>query len=316
MTYKIIHKNCLDAMKDMESKSIDLMVTSPPYFNAREYSQWENLEAYLFDMKQIFSEVFRIIKADKSIVVNIGDVLGRTNKTPASRRRIPLGAYFITMLEQIGFTLQEDFIWYKGEVHSKRHLAGKPYPYQKHPINCYEHILVFSKQPTEEKQRLECPKCKNPKSYRKGKSSGVQLYECRNKSCKKPSNKGYYTFSRKSQLRERYEKPENKIDKDTLALWRKDVARFPATMDYRKSKHNQNGHTAPFPEKIPEMAIKFYSGVGDIVLDIFSGSATTGVVALKLDRKYIGMEIHKEYVELSEARLEATKKQLIESEGV
>ena len=319
MTYKIINEDCLTAMQKMDNESIDLMVTSPPYYNAREYSQWENLDAYMADMKQIFAELFRIVKTDKNIVVNVGDVLGRTNASPTSRRRIPLGAYFIMMLEKVGFTFLEDFIWFKGEVHSKRHLSGKPYPYQKHPINCYEHILVFSKYPTQEVERLSCPKCGNQKTYRKGKSSGIQLFECRNLSCKKSSNKGYYTFSRRTRLRYQYEKPANKIDRESLKLWRKDVARFPATMSYRQTKHRPNGHTAPFPEKIPELAIKFYSGVGDTVLDIFSGSGTTGVVALKLNRNYIGMEIHKEYVELSRERLNEIFKQLAdntESKGV
>ena len=315
MTYKLIHQNCLDAMKEMENESIDLMVTSPPYYNAREYSQWEDFDAYYQDMKQIFKEVYRLTKSHKNIVVNVGNVIGRTNKAPSSRQTIPLGAHFIIMLEAIGFTFQEDFIWFKGEVQSKRNFAGRPYPYQKHPINCYEHILVFTKKPKETKH-LSCPKCGNEKTYKKGFSSGAPTFECRNKSCKKPSNKGYYTFSKKSQLRERYEKPENEIDKETLRLWRKDVAHFPTTMNHRKTKHNKNGHTAPFPETIPEMAIKFYSGVGDIVLDIFSGSGTTGVVALKLNRNYIGTEIHKEYVELSKERLDATMKQLAESEGV
>ena len=68
------------------------------------------------------------------------------------------------------------------------------------------------------------------------------------------------------------------------------------------------GHTAPYPEDIPEMAIRYYSGVGDLVVDIFSGSGTTGVVAKKLKRNYIGFEINEKYVEISKQRIEENLK--------
>jgi DNA modification methylase len=46
----------------MDNESIDLIVTSPPYYNAREYSQWQTVESYMNDMKSIFNEAYRTLK--------------------------------------------------------------------------------------------------------------------------------------------------------------------------------------------------------------------------------------------------------------
>lgn len=66
------------------------------------------------------------------------------------------------------------------------------------------------------------------------------------------------------------------------------------------------GHSAPYPTDIPQMAIKFFSGVGDIVMDCFLGSGTSGtsgIVAKQLKRNFIGIEMNKEYFELAKNRI-------------
>ena len=64
------------------------------------------------------------------------------------------------------------------------------------------------------------------------------------------------------------------------------------------------GHSAPYPEDIPEMAIRYYSGVGDLVVDVFSGSDTSCKVAKNLGRNYIGFELDEQYCKLSEERIQ------------
>lgn len=308
---QIICGDCLKVMKDMEAESINLLITSPPYYNARDYSTWKNLEAYLENMKQIFAETYRLMKQGHVIVVNIGDIIGQTNGSPASRRRIPLMAYFVKILEEIGFIFLEDFIWYKGEVTSKRHLAGRAYPFQKYPINSYEHLLVFAKKDTREFYR--CPRCGNANLLKRGWQSGTRIYQCKNEHCRgvieNQAKTGHacYTFSRKSELQRQYEVPENEIPPELLKFWRKDVAKFHPTAANRKAKNGLVGHSAPFPEKIPEFALTFYSGVGDLVLDPFVGSGTSGVVAKKMSRNFIGIELHEEYCRLARSRIETKK---------
>ena len=68
-------------------------------------------------------------------------------------------------------------------------------------------------------------------------------------------------------------------------------------------------HYATYPEKLVEPCIKAGSREGDTVLDPFSGAGTTGLVALKLDRNYIGIELNPEYAAMSHKRI-------VESVGV
>ena len=99
------------------------MVTSPPYYNARDYSLWDNLNSYLDDMKNIIKECYRVLDNHRVFVFNIGDIYGNDNLTVKSvwgKRRIPLSAYFINIFEEIGFTFYDDIIWDKGEVQSNQ----------------------------------------------------------------------------------------------------------------------------------------------------------------------------------------------------
>ena len=90
------------------------MVTSPPYYNAREYSQWNDLNDYLREMKEIIKECYRVIDNNHVFVFNVGDIFDNDNLTVRStwgKRRLPLGAYFINIFEECGFTYVDDFIW-------------------------------------------------------------------------------------------------------------------------------------------------------------------------------------------------------------
>jgi len=69
------------------------------------------------------------------------------------------------------------------------------------------------------------------------------------------------------------------------------------------------GHPAPFPEELPHRLIQLYSFKGDIVLDPFMGSGQTAIAALKDERRYVGYDISKEYIEHAEKRINAYKNQ-------
>ena len=146
---KLIWGDCYYALKNMKSESIDLMVTSPPYYNARKYSQWKNINEYMQDMEKILIECYRVLDNHRVFVFNVGDIFDNDNlytKSTWGKRRLPLGAYFISLFEKIGFTFVDDIIWDKGEVQSERNKNGdNPYPMYQYPINCYEHILIFHK---------------------------------------------------------------------------------------------------------------------------------------------------------------------------
>jgi DNA modification methylase len=81
------------------------------------------------------------------------------------------------------------------------------------------------------------------------------------------------------------------------------------------TKPFKEAHFATFPPEIPEICIKAGSKPGDIILDPFSGSGTTGNVAERLGRKYIGIELNPAYSEMGEKRIDAARLPLAEQWG-
>lgn len=127
---------------------IDSAITSPPYFNAREYSQWENLLCYFIDMMINAKAVFDSISKKGTYIYNIGDIVAQDNiyvKSKMSNRRQMLGFYSILIFTIVGFKCNTNIIWDKGEVQSKRNSTPNHYPGYVKPINVYEHMFVFSK---------------------------------------------------------------------------------------------------------------------------------------------------------------------------
>ena len=132
-TQKVIWGDCLSVLQQLKTESIHCMITSPPYYNVRDYAQWNNINDYLNDMETIIRECYRVLDNHRVFVFNVGDVFDNDNLTTTStwgKRRLPLGAYFITLFEKVGFTFVDDIIWDKGEVQSQRHKNGdKPFPF-------------------------------------------------------------------------------------------------------------------------------------------------------------------------------------------
>lgn len=297
---KIIWGDCLEVLRKMKSESIHLMVTSPPYYNAREYSQWEDINVYLEDMRLIIRESYRVLDNHKIWVFNVGDVFDNDNlktKSVWGKRRLPLGAYFIKIFEEEGFEFVDDIIWDKGEVESQRHKnGGINYPFYQYPLNCYEHILIFHKHRLDT-NRIPCPICGSLNVNGNTQSEiGVQSWECKNDKCleRSPHNRGK-RFSLRSNMMQDIEKRTrgNSIDEFILNKWRRDIVKFTPVIKIDQNGNNRLGHSAPFPKDIPDMAVKYFSYEGDKVLDPFAGSFTTAIVAKKLNRVGIGIEINK-----------------------
>ncbi|MDR0971945.1 MAG: site-specific DNA-methyltransferase [Bacteroidales bacterium] len=102
-------------------------------------------------------------------------------------------------------------------------------------------------------------------------------------------------FSKGDFFRKKGDK-ENTITKEQFIEWTKSIW----TMKAESAK--RIGHPAPFPQELPYRLIQLYSFKNDIILDPFMGSGTTGLAALKSQRKFIGYEISEEYISLSKKR--------------
>lgn len=109
-------------------------------------------------------------------------------------------------------------------------------------------------------------------------------------------------FSKGDYKREKGNKV-NTIFKEQFMEWTKSIW----TMNAESAR--RIGHPAPFPEELPYRLIQLYSFSGDIILDPFIGSGTTGVAALKSNRKYVGYDISQEYIDLANRRLYPLKQQ-------
>lgn len=310
---KIVWGDCINVLKGLPSESVGLMVTSPPYYNAREYSQWENLDLYLENMRQIIREAYRVLDNHRVFVFNVGDIFDNDNLTTKStwgKRRIPLGAYFTKIFEEEGFTFVDDFIWDKGEVQSQRQKNGNnPYPFYQYPLNCYEHILIFHKHRTDP-IKYPCPVCGflqvNGNAYSE---IGVKSWECKNVECFKRSkaNRGK-RFSLKSMIMQSHHTEEAKIPQELISKWRKDIIKISPVIKINSKGENTLGHTAPFPIEIPEFAVQMYSYPGEIVLDPFAGSFTSVIAASKHNRIGMGIELNK--IMFAESSIKNLKKHL------
>ena len=98
---------------------------------------------------------------------------------------------------------------------------------------------------------------------------------------------------------------DNTISKDQFLEWTKSIWTMKAESARRV------GHPAPFPEELPSRLIQLYSFKGDVILDPFMGSGTTGLAALKSERRFVGYDISEEYVKLANNRINAFKNQTV-----
>jgi len=110
---------------------------------------------------------------------------------------------------------------------------------------------------------------------------------------------GSQWFEADGSQRDRHSPRGVKIDKTKPNIWEFVIG------------HNQNGHPATFPLQLAKDHILSWSNEGDTVLDPFTGSGTTGVAAIELGRKFVGIEIAPEYFEMAKQRIENTKTQNI-----
>ena len=145
--YSLYNGNSTELLCDIP-ETISHAMTSPPYYNAREYSQWPTLICYLIDMGLSAVAIYNKLEESGLYIYNIGDIVGQDNvyvSSHMSNKRLMLGFYSIVLFELIGYKTIGNVIWDKGEVQSKRNSTDNPFPTYLRPINAYEHCIVFGK---------------------------------------------------------------------------------------------------------------------------------------------------------------------------
>ena len=146
---QLFNEDCRITMHNrMEANSAHLILTSPPFYNAREYSQYESVAEYMRQMKEIFTECYRVLQPSRMCVINISPVIVERESRGEQSYRIPLPFYYVPMMEEIGFEFLEDIIWKKENASVPNRNGGffvhrKPVAYKPNIVT--EYILVFKK---------------------------------------------------------------------------------------------------------------------------------------------------------------------------
>ena len=147
--FQLIHGDSRTALRSLDDNFFDGAVTSPPYYNAREYAQWPNIYCYLYDMFGVIKECYRVLKPGSFFLFNIFDNFDNENSIVLSamgNKKLVLSSMLADLFRRAGFSLCGNIAWDKGEIEGKRGFNGGNFsPYYQSPFNCWEHILVFGK---------------------------------------------------------------------------------------------------------------------------------------------------------------------------
>lgn len=143
--------DCIPLLEDMPASSVDLVFTSPPYFNARpEYSDYEVYEEYLLKMRQVIKRVHRVLNDGRFFVINCSPVLLRRASRSESSRRIAVPFDFHRIFVEEGYDFIDDIIWVKPEgagwaTGRGRRFAADRNPLQYKAVPVTEYVLVYRK---------------------------------------------------------------------------------------------------------------------------------------------------------------------------
>ncbi|MDR2345545.1 MAG: site-specific DNA-methyltransferase [Planctomycetaceae bacterium] len=323
----IICGDCSEELRHLANDSVDLVITSPPYFQQREYAggngigNEKDIDEYVFNIVQIFRQCVRITKPTGTIVFNIGDkyVNGnlllvpyrfaievqnlklvklineltwvKLNPTPKQDPRKLISStepFFIFAKSNDYYFNREAFLEYKdkycsGNRRSPSNDLGKKY---------YE--LIENSELSEEQKNIARKELKEViTEVRNGKLDSFRM-----------KIKGIHALPYGGQAGGRLTQINTKgftIIKIYGNSIRRDV--IESTVESIKG----NIHPAVYPEFIVQEIIKLLTHEGDIILDPFLGSGTTAIVAKRLKRNYIGIEIHPEYANYAEQRINETE---------
>lgn len=261
--------DAVEQLKQIPDESIDLVITSPPYDNMRFYSATNDKE-----LKTIWNfEKFKIIAKELYRIVKKGGIVVWI-VGDATINGSETGNSFRQALyfkDKCGFNIHDTMIFEK---------TGFNFPSKNRYHQIFEYMFVFSKGK---------PKTFNPIIDRKNKwkgSWGNTMVRQKDGSLK---NMGKTTL--------------NKYGK-RLNIWRIKNGKGFAHKDQLAYKH-----PATFPESLAKDHIISWSNENNVVLDTLCGSGTTLKMAEKLGRKWIGIEINKEYCEIAKQRILTLKKE-------
>ena len=144
----VVKGDVLNILKYVQDESIHLTFTSPPYYNARDYSIYQSYKEYLEFLRDVFAEVFRITKEGRFFILNTSPIIIPRVSRQHSSKRYPIPFDIHPYLIEMGWEFIDDIIWVKPEASAKNRNAGflqhrKPLGYKPNAIS--EYLMVYRK---------------------------------------------------------------------------------------------------------------------------------------------------------------------------
>jgi DNA modification methylase len=272
---------CADSRKELATfpdECVDLIVTSPPYFQQRDYSGPDQIgnerssRAYIEQLLCVLRECKRVLKPLGTLWLNLGD-----KDLESSLLGLPWRVV-IAMQDELCWLLRSDIIWYKPNA--------MPSSVTNRPTTDHEYVFLFSKAA---RYFYNADAIREPhvtfteKSRMRG---GRNHFGKRNGTPEEGKNKGNANLHTA-----RWDQAFHPKGRNRRTVWEIPLSKFP------------EAHFAVFPEKLVENCILAGSSPDGIVLDPFMGSGTTALVARRLGRRFIGIDCAREYCAMAERRL-------------
>lgn len=302
---RILQGDALTVLRTLPPESVQMCVTSPPYFGLRDYGVDDQIGletspgAYITRLVEVFREVRRVLREDGTLWVNLGDSYSGSGKgfggadhgklgkhaheflprpiphyPLASKQLMMIPARVAIALQEDGYYLRSDIIWHKPNC--------MPEPVEDRPTSAHEHIFLLAKS---SHYYYDADAIREPHAD-KPHTRGTDSIRGRD-DLKKGKGSGLATFA-DGTIRPTFHNPLGRNKRNVWTV---------ASQPYPES------HFATFPQKLIEPCILAGSRPGDIVLDPFMGAGTTALVALQHGRKYLGIELNPEYIALAEKRI-------------
>ncbi|HEX5471377.1 MAG TPA: site-specific DNA-methyltransferase [Lacipirellulaceae bacterium] len=271
-------------LRELQAESVDLVITSPPFALLRQKS-YGNLEQheYVDWLISFGPRLMRVLKSSGSLVLDLGGAYQRGKPI----RSLYNFRVLLRLCDECGFHLAEEFFW-----HNPAKLPSPIEWVNKRKIRAKDSVNTVWWLSKTENPKADVSKVRTP-------------YSARMKKLLKAPEKFYQPKDRPS---------GHEISK---AFGKDNGGAIPANLlQYSNTESNSiyirlckefgfDAHPARFPKVLPSFFIKFLTEPGDTVLDIFSGSNTTGEASEELDRNWIGVELCRDYAITSAFRFMA-----------
>lgn len=309
---RIYQRDCLEGMRMIPDKSVDLIVIDPPYNIGKDkrWDKWETVDGYVAFMTEVFKECERILARNGSFYYWHNDF----EQITELQRAIKLNTDFV-FKQLIVWNKRFDGAGNKGFLDGFVEVRGLR-NYQK----MAEYCLFFTLQDeggSSEAAQGTVKQYLRSELTKYGKAADINRLFWRNGWAKEGSNIASHFFGNNSQ--NCLPTPENYARLQTTGYFNRNYTDL--LTEYEKAKYTYNnlrthhsvwnyeiapkqGHITPKPIDLIENIILHSSNEGDIVLDCFMGSGTTAVAAARLNRKFIGFEREPEYVEIANKRID------------